>query len=131
MQSNLQETNQIECPRCDGRGILQEFSHILNGRCFLCGGDKVINLKTKYSKKGLICKVGKGIVNQQHPLIPSRWVKKYRTCIVLSFDGGNSFRGVSSAPVVFGNDKNNPELEPLRNVWKWAKNAGAELIVED
>ena len=36
---------QITCPRCSGTGELPKFRHIENGRCFLCEGAKVINVK--------------------------------------------------------------------------------------
>lgn len=28
----------IECPRCDGKGIIEAFRHVADGRCFLCLG---------------------------------------------------------------------------------------------
>ena len=28
----------IDCPKCDGRGTLNAFQSIENGRCFMCGG---------------------------------------------------------------------------------------------
>ena len=48
-QTKIEEC--FECPRCDGRGFMDEFSHIASGRCFLCGGSKKISLKTVYPKK--------------------------------------------------------------------------------
>jgi len=26
------------CPRCSGRGVMDEYAHVMNGKCFLCGG---------------------------------------------------------------------------------------------
>jgi len=26
------------CPRCSGRGVMHEYGHIQNGKCFRCGG---------------------------------------------------------------------------------------------
>ena len=41
----------ITCPKCNGRGVLQEFSHIKSGSCFLCGGAKNINSTHKFQQK--------------------------------------------------------------------------------
>ena len=125
--------NTIPCPRCDARGFIPEYSHIASGRCFLCGGAKVIDKKAQYGRKGLICKVGRGYVNFLHPTVGGAYVRKFRTCVVLSFDGGYNYVGVKSAPPVIETkpDKNNPELEAIRDVWRWAKQAGAEMIYEE
>jgi hypothetical protein len=34
----MTKTSLLPCPRCDGSGYIQAFSHIKSGRCFLCGG---------------------------------------------------------------------------------------------
>jgi hypothetical protein len=34
----------IKCPKCDGRGRIEGFSHIETGKCFGCGGAKVIEV---------------------------------------------------------------------------------------
>lgn len=33
---------EITCPKCDGRGYLDAFRHIDNGRCFRCAGNRTI-----------------------------------------------------------------------------------------
>lgn len=35
----------ITCPRCSGTGELPNFRHVENGRCFLCDGARVIDVK--------------------------------------------------------------------------------------
>lgn len=45
LQSNDLVTVAVKCPRCDGRGHMSEFAHVANGRCFLCAGEKTIDLK--------------------------------------------------------------------------------------
>lgn len=31
----------VDCQRCDGRGVIPGFDHVLDGICFACGGSKV------------------------------------------------------------------------------------------
>lgn len=45
LQSKDLVTIAVKCPRCDGRGHMSEFAHVANGRCFLCSGEKTIDLK--------------------------------------------------------------------------------------
>jgi len=42
----MKATNKIECPRCNGSKYITGFSHIENGRCFLCGGAGVVSANT-------------------------------------------------------------------------------------
>ena len=32
------EARREECPKCGGRGTLDRYAHIANGKCFRCGG---------------------------------------------------------------------------------------------
>ena len=32
----------VKCPKCDGVGSIGAFSHIANGVCFCCGGNKTV-----------------------------------------------------------------------------------------
>lgn len=34
------------CPKCNGQKSFQVWSHIVNGRCFTCGGSGVVNATT-------------------------------------------------------------------------------------
>ncbi len=36
------EENLVECPRCVGNGYFEAYSHIWDGRCYLCCGDKTV-----------------------------------------------------------------------------------------
>lgn len=35
------ETILVACQRCDGKGVIPGFDHVLDGICFACGGSKV------------------------------------------------------------------------------------------
>ena len=38
MTTGTKRTKMCKCGKCDGRGYIQAFAHIDNGRCFWCGG---------------------------------------------------------------------------------------------
>ena len=48
--SNAVATKTISCPKCSGTGTLRAFMHIENGKCYLCGGSKTVELKAASTK---------------------------------------------------------------------------------
>ena len=110
-----QETT-IPCPRCDGKGFIQEFRHILNGRCFLCGGAKHIGMNTRIPKQQKVDLVCTYIERQPSPKYKNNQI------LWLSFDGGMT--------VEYGGGITDENKEVMRNVWRWAKQAGAKMIVK-
>lgn len=44
MSKNDTRNHNVPCPRCDGKGYINGFGHIADGRCFLCGGGRVISV---------------------------------------------------------------------------------------
>lgn len=40
------------CSKCDGRGYINGFSHIANGRCFLCTGSGTMTIKIREYAQG-------------------------------------------------------------------------------
>lgn len=109
----------FDCPRCEGKGKIAEFRHIKGGICFLCNGAKKINKTVKYNRKGnLICQFTKGHVTNWYP--DKGTIREYREVISFSFDGGRRFDGG-----FFVTDENKEER---RDLWRWFKNQGAEMI---
>jgi len=42
--SNANKTKTIDCPKCDGLGVIGAFGHIASGVCFCCNGNKTITI---------------------------------------------------------------------------------------
>lgn len=40
----------IDCPKCDGKGFIDGLSHYANGICFCCNGKKVVTVDTEKLK---------------------------------------------------------------------------------
>lgn len=130
---NVKTVNEhIECPRCLGKGWLPEFRHVKGGICFLCGGAKVITPRSKGNAKTMELYVIQGTVNMYHPVVKGAYVKKFRTALVVSFDGGRSRMSVPGLPVIEGKrEKNDPELQRFRQFWRWVKDNGGQCYFQD
>ena len=109
----------FDCPRCLAKGYIDGFSHVLNGICFLCKGDKQITRSTSYSGNGLVLYYTKdwywGHKSYDHS--KPEWIRRH--LVNLSFDGGNT---VDQAYFV----DDNPGL--ARAVYRWALDNGAQLV---
>lgn len=114
----------FECPRCNGKGHLPEFRHVKNGVCFLCAGEKTISLKKRYPKKdAIVCTVLKGMCSQYTDNTFTKLEYVYREAINISFDGG--------VTVLFAKLIDDSNRSEMRAVWKWAKDNGATMILEE
>jgi RecJ-like exonuclease len=40
----------IECPRCNGKGTIKAYGHVLGGVCFMCGGSGKVEGSDKPKK---------------------------------------------------------------------------------
>lgn len=119
----------LECPRCDGKGRLEAFSHIRSGLCFLCAGAKTVNLsdKIKTSKDERTVTYKKGETeyrerNSKTGLV--KWKTDYYEYIRI--DWGSKNEGENTSDLVI-NDGNR---EHLRSVWSWLKQNNFKMIIE-
>lgn len=46
------------CPRCNGKGKLPHYSHVMGGQCFKCKGECEIPVKAPAVKRGVAVIVG-------------------------------------------------------------------------
>ena len=119
----------FDCPRCESKGYLPEFSHIQGGVCFLCSGQKKINRNTQYNRKGkIICEFTKGHTRIYDDVpspntTPHEWKMIYREVLTFSFDGGNRWYGGW-----YITDENRLAM---RGLWKWFKQQGSQMIITD
>jgi DnaJ-class molecular chaperone len=42
---------EVECPRCNGKGVLRAYGHIRDGICFNCGGTGKVMMSNRKSTK--------------------------------------------------------------------------------
>lgn len=103
----------FDCPRCDGRGHINEFRHIKNGVCFLCAGAKVIEMKAP-SKKVIEKKTQVVLIRCHAYEMIEVWM--------------NGTRGLESVFCRYINDGNRDEL---RRLWAWFRANGAKMIVKE
>jgi hypothetical protein len=107
---------QIDCPRCDAKGFLKEFSHIANGRCFLCAGAKTISLSTKYPKKA-----GKATYQQGVDRYRAQKQNGLKVNVIAPFEQIQILWGCKGDGQTITSDfdltdENKPEMRAL---WRW------------
>ncbi len=103
----------FDCPRCDGKGCIPEFRHIAGGRCFLCAGNKTINMKVKTVK----------VVEKKTQVV-------FRSCEVYqAIDIWMT--GRFGLEVVYSRYITNENREELRALWAWFKSNGAEMVIQN
>lgn len=119
-----QKTIELTCPRCDGRGILDEFSHIASGRCFLCGGSKKISSTTKYPRKAETAKYEQGVskfkLQKLNGMVVNKVEKFERISILWGWQGD----GATIMSVIELTEANKPEM---RTLWRWLQENGFKL----
>ena len=118
---------QIDCPRCDAKGFLKEFSHVANGRCFLCGGAKTISLSTKYPKKAERATYEQGVdrykAQKQNGLKVNVIAPFERIKVLWGYQGD----GTTIMSVFELTDENKPQM---RSLWRWLQENKFKTEVE-
>jgi hypothetical protein len=92
----MTKTIEIPCSKCDGKGRINGFGHIENGRCFRCAGNKTFTVDAaKHAADVAKAEAGQSLYRVESEL--SAWTGGYgsveRVAAAIVADGGDC-RGV-------------------------------------
>lgn len=109
----------IQCPRCQGTGVLPQFMHIDNGICFLCEGSKEIECnEIELPESAVVCyQDNRNVTEHNGQFWPEEW-RIERFSIVVN--GGSHNRDGWE----FVTEVTHQNRSALRELWTAAKRAG-------